>query len=45
MPLALIPEEIVEQYQLQKLAVNGKVYFEVKKGMPGLKQSGIIANE
>ena len=45
MPLNLIPEEIVKQYNLNKLAVNGKVCFEVRKGMPGLKQAGIIANE
>ena len=44
-PLSLIPEEIIEKCQLRKLAVNGKAYFEVRKGMPGLKQSGVIANE
>lgn len=45
MLLVLIPEEIVEQHQLRKLAANGKACFEVQKGMPGLKQSDIIANE
>ena len=45
LPLELIPEEIIQQYNLNKIAVNGKVYFEIQKGMPGLKQAGIIAHE
>jgi len=42
--LALIPDEIIAQYRLHSIAVNGKVYCEVCKGMPGLKQAGIIAH-
>ena len=45
LPLELIPDEIVKQYDLARLAVNGKVHFEIQKGMPGLKQAGIIAHE
>ena len=41
----MIPQEIIEQYNLQKLVHNGYVYIEVRKGMPGLKQAGKTANE
>ena len=44
LPLPLIPPEIVKQYNLIDIAVNGRVYFEVRKGMPGLKQAGAIAH-
>ena len=37
MSLDIIPEEIVTQYELQKIAVNGWVYMEIRKGVPGLK--------
>ena len=45
LPLNIIPKEIVEQYNLQEISHDGKVYLEIQKGMPGLKQAGIIANE
>lgn len=41
----MIFEEIIDKYQLIKIAVNNKVYVETQKGMPGLKQASIIANE
>ena len=44
-PLSLIPDEIVAQYNLRQLSKDGWVYMEIWKGMPGLKQSGRIANE
>ena len=37
LPLELIPEEIIQQYNLTQLVINDKVYFEICKGMPGLK--------
>ena len=40
-----IPEEIKSQYNLQHLEHNGWIYLEIRKGMPGLKQAGKIANE
>ena len=43
--LKLIPEEIISHYDLQKIAHEGYVYIEVRKGMPGLKQAGKIAND
>jgi hypothetical protein len=42
-PYHLIPMEIVLQYNLEPLVVNGHVYFEVQKGMYGLPQAGLIA--
>ena len=41
----MVPTEIVEQYNLQKIAHNGWVYIEVRKGTPGLRQAGNIAND
>ena len=43
--LAILPEEIIAQYNLLQLAPNGWVYPEIRKGMPGLKQAGRIAND
>ncbi len=40
-----IPEEFIMEYGLQVLAINGYVYCEIQKGMYGLPQSGIIAQE
>lgn len=45
MQLSLIPDEIIAQYDLRNLAKDGWVYIEIRKGMPGLKQAGKIANE
>ena len=42
--LACIPDKIVDQYNLRALSSDGWVYFEIQKVMPGLKQSGCIAN-
>jgi len=35
--LELVPDEIVQQYNLLKISCNGRVYFEIRKDMPGLK--------
>ena len=43
--LAILPEEIITQYKLLQLASNGWVYLEIRKGMPGPKQAGRIAND
>ncbi len=41
-----IPEEIIREYGLQALATSdGYVYCEIQKGMCGLPQAGIIAQE
>jgi hypothetical protein len=45
MLLSRFPEEIVEKYNLNALAIDGWVYFEIRKGMYGLKQAGLLANQ
>ena len=37
LPLEIIPDKIVQQYNLLKIASNRKVYFKIHKGMLGLK--------
>ena len=43
--LAILPKEIVEQYNLTMVAKVGYVYAEILRGMYRLKQSRRIANE
>jgi hypothetical protein len=43
--LASLPQETIEKYHLSKLTQDEKVYIEIQKGMHGLPQSGILANE
>jgi hypothetical protein len=45
MLLSRFPEEIIQKYNLKALAVDGWVYIEIRKGMYGLKQAGLLANE
>ena len=44
MKLKIIPQEIIDQYQLQDLEKDGWVYMKIVKGMPGLKQAARLAN-
>jgi hypothetical protein len=43
--LSLLPQEMIGKYDLIELAQDGKVYIEIQKGMCGLPQAGILANE
>jgi hypothetical protein len=43
-PLKCIPQCIIDQYNLLPLVHNGKVLVEIRKGMYGLPQAGIIAH-
>jgi hypothetical protein len=45
MLLSHFPEEIVQKYNLNKLAVDGWLYIEIRKGMYGLKHAGLLANQ
>jgi hypothetical protein len=45
MLLSRFTEEIVNKYNLTALAVDGWVYIEIRKGMYGLKQAGLLANQ
>ena len=44
--LKIIPQEIIDTYDLRALVENqGWIYMSIEKGMYGLKQAGIIANQ
>jgi hypothetical protein len=43
--LAVIPEEFILEYNLTAFVHNGWVYFEIKKGVYGLKQARKLAND
>jgi hypothetical protein len=45
MLLSRFPKEIIQNYNLNALAVDGWVYIEIRKGMYGLKQAGLLANQ
>ena len=45
MPLSLFPSWIVEQYNLNELAIKGWVYIEMRHMVWGLPQAGILANK
>ncbi|KAL7476245.1 hypothetical protein ACHAW6_002118 [Cyclotella cf. meneghiniana] len=44
MPLKIIPEHIIKQYNLREKAKNGYVYMEIRRAMYRLPQAGILAN-
>ena len=44
--ISVIPDEIIAAYNLQTLQYEkGWCYIKISKGMYGLKQAGIIANQ
>jgi hypothetical protein len=45
LPLAIIPDEVIGQYNLKSITVDGWVYLEIRKGMYGLKQAGLLATQ
>jgi hypothetical protein len=40
-----LPREVINEYGLNNLAVDGKVYIEIQKGMYGLPHAVILVNE
>ena len=45
-PLKIVPREIIDAYNLTALVDDqGWIYMRSEKGMYGLKQAGIIANQ
>ena len=44
-PVKMLTPKIIELYKLQPLIVNGHVYAEIRKGMCGPPQAGILANK
>jgi hypothetical protein len=45
LPIASVPQEIIDEYNLAHLVYKGFVYIEICKGMYGLPQAGILANQ
>ena len=45
LPLTIIPQEIVDAYNLKELAEDGWVYCRIDGGMYGLPQAGKIAHD
>jgi hypothetical protein len=48
--ISSLPQEVIDEYGLDYLAVDGKVYIKIPKGMyslpqAGLPQAGLLANE
>ena len=44
--LADIPDDVIEEYQLaNKATKDGFVFVEIRKGMYGLPQAGLLAQE
>lgn len=44
-PLFMLPDAIIEQYDLLPLVHNGYVLVEIRRGMYGLPQAGRLAND
>jgi hypothetical protein len=44
-PIKLIPQDMIVQYNLLPLVSDGHVYIEVQKDMYSLPQAGILANQ
>ena len=43
--LSTILQEFIDKYDLTKYAHNGWIFFEIIKGVYGLKQAGKLAND
>ena len=42
-PISYIPQQVIDHYQLLPLVHNGHVMVEIRKGIYGLPQAGILA--
>ncbi len=45
MPIDLIPQGFIDEYDLRPKVKNGYVYLQIVKGMYGLPQAGMLANK
>ena len=45
MPIDIIPDKIINLYNLHEKVHNGFIYMEIVRGMYGLPQAGILANQ
>jgi len=44
-PIAVIPQDIIDRYNLMDIVHNGKVYVECRKTIYGLPQAGKLSND
>ena len=44
-PINQIPQEIIDHYKLHNIVHKGKVYMEIRRGMYGLPQAGILTEK
>jgi len=45
LPIKTIPDEIIEKYNLKEIVNEGQVYCQIRKGMYGLAEAGILAHK
>ena len=45
MKIELVPQAFIDEYQLHDNIYNGYVYMEIRRGMYGLPQAGMLANK
>jgi hypothetical protein len=45
LPITIIPQAIIDDYSLMRLVHKGHIYLEIRRGMYGLPQAGIIVNQ
>ena len=45
MKIDILPDEIIEKYNLHNIVHNEYVYFKIKMVMYGIPESGILANK
>ena len=43
--VGMLPDAIIDQFNLRPLIHNGFVYVEIRRGMYGLPQAGRLAND
>jgi hypothetical protein len=43
-PISMVPDKIMDEYNLHALVHNGYLYVKERKGMYGLPQAGLLAN-
>ena len=43
--ISLFPEHIIQQYHLRNKMRNGFIYLEIRRGIYGLPQAGVISNK
>ena len=44
-PFGIVPQDIVDEYNLTEISHNGKGYIYIQEGMYGLTQAGRIAHD